>query len=763
MYRVYASDPRARINMGIRRRLAPLLGNDRREIELMTGLLLSLPGTPVLYYGDEIGMGDNVFLGDRNGVRTPMQWSGDRNAGFSEANPQSLYFPIVTDPEYHYTAVNVEVQQGNPNSLWWWMKRALAARKSSPVLSRGEFHVVSSDNPKVLTFMRSLEDEHVLVVANLSRHPQPVSIDLSDFAGSTPVELFGHARFPEIGESPYIMTAGPHDLYWFALEARERVAAPGGRPKITLRGELEGVYRARTQLQRALVADIESRRWFRSKARRIRDSGIIDIADVPGVTAKIALLRVDYVEGEPEVYAMPVDALAGTEADRFIDEVPEAIIAEIHGLGETAVLVDAMFQQDLPRALLSMAAGRRRARGRAVTISSERVPQSKKLAEGASEMAVSPIGLEQSNTSVVFDESLIMKIFRKVEFGINPDVEIGRALTERSGFEHTPAVLGVLTAELDGAESAFALVQEFVPAQTNAFDLTHDAAVLALESILARRAELGSPPRIRHPLDVTKTELERARELFGPMLVDASLLGVRTAEMHLALAAITDKAFSPEPMSTLQLRSLYQGIRTTVRSSIALLRRQRNQLREEDSEAVGRLIESESGLLGQLQEITEEKVDCDRIRIHGDLHLGQVLHTGRDFYIIDFEGEPQRPLSQRRLKRLGLRDVAGMIRSYHYAIVMALQLVLESGLDDDSRADLTGWAHAMHRWISASYLEGYLDTVAGSRIVPLEKKHIRRLLDGLIVEKAAYELEYELNNRPDWVEIPLQGILEIVD
>ncbi len=460
---------------------------------------------------------------------------------------------------------------------------------------------------------------------------------------------------------------------------------------------------------------------------------------------------------------MPLDALAGAEAEKLIEESPEAVIADIHGLGETAVLVDAMFLEDLPRALLAMTTGRRRGRGKVVTIAAERVPGSRKLGAAAFYEPVSLVGLEQSNTSVVFGESVIMKIFRKVESGLNPDVEIGRALTEPGQFEHTPEVRGVLTVELDGAKSALALVQEYVPAQTNAFDLTHDAAVRALESILARRSELGPAPRIRHPLDVTKAELERARELFGPVLVDAALLGVRTGEMHLALATIPGPAFSPEPMSTLQLRSLYQGIRTTLRSSTALLRRQRKRLRDEDSEAVDRLIESESGLLAQLRAITEEKIDCDRIRTHGDLHLGQVLHTGRDFYIIDFEGEPQRPLSQRRLKRLGLRDAAGMIRSYHYAMVMALQLVNESGLDDDVRAYLAGWAHAMHRWISASYLQGYLDTVEGSRIVPSEQKHIRRLLDGLIVEKAAYELEYELNNRPDWVEIPLQGILEIVD
>ena len=255
MYRVYAIDPRMRINVGIRRRLAPLLGNDRRKIELLNGLLLSLPGTPVIYYGDEIGMGDNVYLGDRNGVRTPMQWSGDRNAGFSEANPQSLYFPVITDPEYHYESVNVAVQRANPNSLWWWMKRALAMRQNLPELSRGRLEFVSSDNPKVLTFVRRHQERAVLVVANLARHAQPVTVDLSEFSGIHPREVLGHTRFPTVGDAPYQRTLGPHESYWFALESEGAPGAVEDRPRISLTGGWGGGFRAGTQLARAGVAD----------------------------------------------------------------------------------------------------------------------------------------------------------------------------------------------------------------------------------------------------------------------------------------------------------------------------------------------------------------------------------------------------------------------------------------------------------------------------------------------------------------------------
>src|SRR5688572_22756592 len=218
MYRVYARDPKARINLGIRRRLAPLLGNDRRTIELMNGLLFSLPGTPVLYYGDEIGMGDNIYLGDRNGVRTPMQWSGDRNAGFSRANPQQLYLPAIIDPEYHFGTVNVEAQQSNPNSLLWWMKRLIALRKEYKAFGRGSIEFLYPDNRKVLAYIRRFEQETILVVVNLSRLVQYVSLDLSEFEGAVPIELFGSTDFPPVTEAPFFLTLGPHAFYWFSLE-----------------------------------------------------------------------------------------------------------------------------------------------------------------------------------------------------------------------------------------------------------------------------------------------------------------------------------------------------------------------------------------------------------------------------------------------------------------------------------------------------------------------------------------------------------------
>lgn len=316
MYRMYASDPQARINLGIRRRLAPLLQNNRRKIELMNALLFSLPGTPVLYYGDEIGMGDNIYLGDRNGVRTPMQWSGDRNAGFSRANPQRLYLPTIVDPEYHYEAVNVEAHQANPSSLLWWTRRLIGLRKRFKAFGRGSIEFIYPANRKVLAFIRRHEDEHVLVVANLSRFAQYARLDLSRYGGASPIELFGRTEFPAIGEAPYFLTLGPHAFYWFQLQtttperrqARDtitvsRLAVPAHADLADL---LTGAHAEK--LERALSGHLADKRWFQGKARTIRDVSLIDSIRVPTQTgdAHIAFIGVSYIEDPAETYVVPL-------------------------------------------------------------------------------------------------------------------------------------------------------------------------------------------------------------------------------------------------------------------------------------------------------------------------------------------------------------------------------------------------------------------------------------------------------------------------
>ena len=762
MYRVYADDPQTRINVGIRRRLAPLLGNNRREIELMNALLLSLPGTPVLYYGDEIGMGDNVYLGDRNGVRTPMQWSGDRNAGFSDANPQRLYFPIITDPEYHYETVNVEVQRDNPNSLWWWVKRALTLRKAMPELSRGSLEFVPNENSKVLAFLRTLGGGSVLVVANLSRHSQPVELDLSGFEGVEPVELFGRARFPTVGPNPYLLTIGPHDFFWFELDRSTALAEePAGLRRITVEGEVAGVLHTGRELERALVGDIEGRRWFRSRAQTIRGGHIVDRVDIPGADCTVAFVQIDYVEGDPEVYAFPIAVSLGVDSERRLLEAPASVIAEVVGPAETGLLYDASADHAFGLALTRLAAQRKKLKGKETVVSALPMTASRGLAEAIDGQPARPGHGEQSNTSVMFGDQVVLKLFRRFDAGPNPEVEVGRFLTESSRFENAAQTMGALEVSMNGRKAALAVFHRFVPSLGDAWSHTLDALSMVYEQVAARRDELGPAPAVRHPLEVGDDELDVMRDLIGIPLHEARLLGQRTAEMHLALASATDDpAFTPERLSTLYQRSLYQSTRSSIRTSFNLLRRRRSHLTPEQEDLAESVLGLESTILDDLRSITTEKIDAVRFRIHGDYHLGQVLFTGNDFVIIDFEGEPQRPISERRIKRLGLRDVAAMIRSYQYTTQMALREAMKSGVEEPGHTfHLAEWGDALARWLAAAFLRGYLATTEGTPLIPVDHGHLKRLLDTLVLDKAAYELSYELNNRPDWVDIPLRGIL----
>ncbi|HEV7784834.1 MAG TPA: alpha-glucosidase C-terminal domain-containing protein, partial [Thermoanaerobaculia bacterium] len=450
MYRVYAQDQQARINVGIRRRLAALLGNDRRRIELLNGLLFSLPGTPVLYYGDEIGMGDNFYLGDRNGVRTPMQWSADKNAGFSRANPQRLYLPVIVDPQYHYEAVNVETQQANPHSLLWWTRRLIALRKRHPAFSRGTIEFLQPENHRVLAFLRRLGDETLLVVANLSRFAQPAELDLSAFAGLTPVELFGRTPFPRIGASGWCLTLGPHAFLWFALVqepaqfGRARQVAPTSAeflapvPVLSVAGPwrtvLDGA--ARRGLEAALLDVLPSRRWFVNRTRSLRGLEIVEILPLDAASV-FAVVRTDFVDGEAETYSLPLAFASAADSEQIMARL-ESGAPEGSG-----VLYDPMGDPAFGRLLLT--AFERGERFRASSGHGELVATvSPAFAElrGEGDLAPSPLQVEQSNTSVRFGDRLILKLFRRLEPGINPDLEIGRFLTEETDFRHVPRVAG---------------------------------------------------------------------------------------------------------------------------------------------------------------------------------------------------------------------------------------------------------------------------------------------------------------------------------
>jgi maltose alpha-D-glucosyltransferase / alpha-amylase len=777
MYRVYAIDPQARINLGIRRRLAPLLGNNRRRIELMNGLLFSLPGTPVLYYGDEIGMGDNVYLGDRNSVRTPMQWSADRNAGFSSANRQQLYLPVIVDPEYHYEAINVDAQQANPHSLLWWTKRLIALRKRHQAFGRGTIEFLHPENRRILAFTRQYGDETILVVANLSRFVQHAELDLLGFEGRMPVELFGHVEFPVIGQAPYFLSLGPHAFMWFALEPPPspvpvQASTPAELPRLPEVDELVrlGDRRLRGRTSEVLAAWARDRRWFRGKARRIRSADVRDAIPLPvdGIGAFIAVLEVRFTDGDPETYLIPLAAVSAPEAASLLADMPQAGVARF-GEGDvpTAILVDGMRVPAVSSALLEVIGRRRKLRG---VSGSQLIGQPtrayRSLRGPDAHLMATPSRAEQSNSSVTFGERLMMKLYRRVEGGTNPDIQIGEFLTER-GFANVPAVAGQIEYRAaDGEIGSAAIAQAFVPNEGDVWELTLDDLGTYLERVVTAQTEpsvgAGSAAAMLERADQGLPD--EVKVDIGPYIDRARQLGMRTGELHRALASRSDDpAFAPEPFSALYQRSLYQSVRTTVRHNLRQLMRLLETLPEAaraDAQAALRL---EAAVDERLNALLGKRLGGMRIRCHGDLHAGQILHTGRDFVFIDFEGEPGRPLSERLLKRSPLTDVAGMIRSFHYAASGSLIRTKSSGsVRPEDAATLDVWARYWYIWTSASFLRGYRHATEGASFLPADDEEWAILLDALLLQKAFYELNYELNNRPDWVTIPLQGIVTLL-
>jgi maltose alpha-D-glucosyltransferase/alpha-amylase len=778
MYRVYAEDARARINLGIRRRLAPLLGNDRRRIELMTALLMSLPGTPVIYYGDEIGMGDNIYLGDRNGVRTPMQWSADRNAGFSRANPQRLYLPPVIDPDFSYETVNVETQLNNPHSLLWWTRRLIALRRRVRAFGRGSLDFLQPSNGKVLAFVRRHEEESVLVVANLSRLVQHVELDLACFREQVPVEMFGQTEFPRIGEDPYLLTLGPHGFYWFSLEARSAAAletdtkgAPE-MPAIAVQSSWENLFRGRGRgaIEDMLPAFLRSRRWFGGKARRVKGIEIVEAVPVPAgrTTFFLILARVEYAEGDPDTYSLTLAFATGERATHLVEHEPHRVLARLRVKGVEGVLHGAFAERAFGPALLEAVARRRLLHGLHGDVVGVPGRAFRRL-HGPEPLEPAPLGAEQSNTSLLFGDRLIFKLFRRVEPGQNPDVEIGRFLTEKAGYPHSPAVAGAIEYRpRKGQPCSLAIVQQCVVNQGDAWRFTLDAIDRYFERILALPPAERTPPALPGGtlLDLARAPIPpEAQEPIGTYLADARLLGRRSAELHVALAAETeDAAFAPESFTPFYQRSLYQSMRNLTEASFSLLKRRLPALPEAVREPAADLLGRQAEVLKRFRAVLERKITALRTRVHGDYHLGQVLRSGADWVIIDFEGEPALPLSTRRLKRCPLRDTAGMVRSFHYAAHHGLMsLVARGALRPEERPELEPWAQHWFAWVAADFLRGYLDAAEGTGFLPRDREELEALLTVYLLEKAVYELGYELNNRPEWVYLPVAGIRQLLE
>lgn len=769
MYKVYTKDPQAKINVGIRHRLAPLLENNRNKIELLNVLLFSLPGTPVIYYGDEIGMGDNYYLGDRDGVRTPMQWSADRNAGFSDANPHKLYLPVIIDPEYKYEAINVENQQMNSSSLLWWMKRIIAMRKRFKAFGRGDIQFLSPANAKIITYTRTYEDEIILVIGNLSRFSQAVEIELSYYEGYTPVEVFSHNKFPKIKEEPYLFTLAPHGYYWFLLEKeKETTDDPGRIPELKIK-DWEDIMKQSTKNSlenKILPSYLKSCRWFGGKSRRIENISITNNIKIPvkNIPALLITMEVTYNEGLPEIYQLPM-AFATSTSEDIMREIPKkGLIAHIKTVSKEGLLFDAVYSEEFRNYIFNaMLKGRKLQSDNGDLVFYNNIDKSSK-AKGEIHSRV--LNAEQSNTSLIFNNEYFLKLYRKLDNTLNPDLEITRYLTEKTDFENSPKFAGAI--ELDkGPKNKIVLgmLQELVPNNGDAWEYTRDTLERYFENVDVKAKDMEPElveEDITKPLSYNDLPGYFQEIMEGPFPERMFLLGQRTADMHNALAANPEmKDFEPESFSLHYQRSVFSSFQTLTRITFQNLQQNLKNLPEDLQEEAREVLGMKNEVLECFKKIYSHKIKATKIRTHGDYHLGQVLWTGKDFVIIDFEGEPARSFSERRLKRSPLRDVSGMIRSFHYA---AYSSIIEPEFRQQQKeGHLEKWADAWYLYITRIFLNGYINKVGEAGFIPQEHGDFKILMETFLLEKAVYELNYELNNRPNWVLIPLRGIKNSIE
>jgi maltose alpha-D-glucosyltransferase/alpha-amylase len=766
MYRMYAADPRARINLGIRRRLAPLMENDRDRIQLVNSLLLSMPGSPIIYYGDEIGMGDNIFLGDRNGVRTPMQWSPDRNAGFSRADPQRLYLPPIMDPVYGFDAVNVESQTRDPSSLLNWMKRLLAVRGTSQAFGRGTLRFLKPGNRKVLAYLREYGEDAILCVANVSRTAQPVELDLGRFRARVPVEMMGRTPFPPVGDLPYVLTLPGYGFYWFRLTAHAEVprwheerSAPEDLPVLVLFDGWNSFFRERVvpwrigmaermraQLeQEALPRFLAAQRWYAAKGAPIARAALKDhalLATAHG-TALLALLNVDSGAHQGVYFAPLVLAWEDGEDERARQLLP-ATVARVRQQANVGVLADAFADEAFCLATLEAIGERLELPAGAGVIRFEPTTAFEALSgDEPAELPVHPTQTQTSNTTVALGQRFFLKGYRMLRPGINPELELGRFLTEVARFPNAVPLAGAVEyVAADGTRMTLALLQAYVENQGDAWSYTLDY----LARFLEERRTGAEPPAV---------------DVHGVYLALMHTLGTRTAELHHALALRTgDPLFDPEAATPADLAAWKRRVRDEVAASLDLLQQRRAQLSEPARALAGAVLERRATLLAAVDAGVPSRVDAVKARYHGDYHLGQVLINRNDFVIADFEGEPGRPLPERRAKHSPLRDVAGMLRSFGYARAAALSRATNER--PEHLPQLEPLARQWETEARQTFLRAYREASDGG-LLYRSFDQAQGLIALFELEKAFYELRYELDNRPDWVAIPLRGILELND
>ena len=778
MYRSYAADHRARINLGIRRRLAPLLGNDRARIEVMNALLYSMPGTPVLYYGDEIGMGDNVYLGDRNGVRTPMQWSPDRNAGFSATNPQRLYLPVNIDPAYHYEAINVEAQQDNPNSLLNWTKRIIALRKQYKAFGRGTLEFLLPSNKRVLAFIRRYEEEIILVVANLSRFAQAVELDLSKFKGFTPVEMFGRTDFPAIGDGYYPLTLGPNSFFWFAMEQRA-VPVPTSTPELEPReeelplvtlGAFSEIWHSDTanaSLLKALTTFLPKEFWFQSKDRRFRSLRILDVIPVVAGKSAIFLVHAEFTTGDPEIYQLPLALETGDAATQAAERFSRFAVAHVQAGGRNSgFLYDASANEAFDSAVLDAFSKRKRLRGEAGSATAQRYQLFRKLWAGTHPNLEPELLSSQVNTSIKFGEHFVFKLLRHVEPGPHSGTEMSRHLNG-GGEDALPFVVpfaGDLVYQAEHSEPlTLGVLHGFVPNQGDAWKVTVEFLRQFLrDSANLSMPEIPSSQQIFSLSAILSAKSEQVPPSLANYLELVRKMARRIAEMHLVLARPSgDPAFSPEPFNDFYRQSLWHGYIGLTGRRMEFIRQHLSEMAPDVRVLASKVLDHEAAIIAKFKAIFAQRIDSMRTRFHGRLHLGHVLVTADDVVIFDFEGDPTQHLSERRIKRNPLRDVSSMLASFGYAAQSAMRTLRRE--NEQAGETFRNAGRAWFSLVTATLIREYWSVAGRARFMPSSQAHQEILLTTYLLERAMLDIREDIQSQPDFSGMPFRLILHLLD
>ena len=758
LWNTYAADRRARINLGIRRRLSPLMERDRRRIELMNGLLLSMPGTPVIYYGDEIGMGDNIHLGDRDGVRTPMQWSPDRNGGFSRANPADLMLPPVMDPLYGYTAVNVEAQASDTHSVLNWMRRMLAVRKRHCAFGRGALQFLYPGNRKILSYLRhgtstEGDTETILCVCNVSRTAQAVELDLSAFAGRVPVDLLGGSAFPPIGQLTYLLTLPPYGFYWFILATEAALPYWHIRPSeplpelstLVIHNGVNDILlpAARKIIETdALPPYLMRRRWFASKDEKMKSARLVRTDKIPGNALDIILAEVEVkLSNRTENYQLPLGIAWNDGNTSALTQ--QLALAQVRQTSRMGYLTDAFSLDALPLGLI------RAMRARVVRhleegeihctatshLDSIEIPKSPEIRR---------LSAEQSNSSLIVGDLVVIKLIRRVMQGINPEVEMVRYLTEQ-GYANTPPLLGEITrVNANGDSHTMILAQRFVHNQGDAWQWT-----------------LAYLNRYSETIGVSGKTNDDETDALVNYAAFARAMGTRLGQLHEVLARPSpDDVFNPAPVEARDTKAWAEATSNQINQTCETLSQTKTWPDALAQNSAIFILKNKQKILSMLPKLAQAGIGSLQTRIHGDFHLGQVLFATGDAHIIDFEGEPSKPLAVRRAKSSPLRDVAGLLRSFQYAAAAVRLSYTATPAQADTRDEAI-----FQRFVddmSSHFLTTYFNVEVNSpRRWATSEEAATSLLDLFLLEKSAYEICYEAANRPSWIGIPLRGFVQI--